>query len=227
MKAALSLTILSTLLLSQLVAADYTKTLKHQAERYAKDVAEDVRDLQAFLNNAKDSADKDHLEDNIKRVLENSLENVRHAVDNAKHNGKDAEHCYDNAKKALEKIYNEAQENINKCNEDHHAQLRSVYKDVEELLAFGKKIISTLDNIVENCHFTGKVRQQSCMMDKLRTANKDMMNLHGKTGMAIKRAESALGNVSRTLSQCYSKIETTVRREAEVVKREGLNCAQE
>ncbi|XP_076288563.1 uncharacterized protein LOC143213017 [Lasioglossum baleicum] len=147
----------------------------------------------------------------LNNVVNPALTDIRANVDAAKAKGKDAEHCYTDAKATLRTLSQTGFSDLDKCQQSGKQQLQSQLNNLEAAQNTGSQYISELDSIMLNCYSSDIFQMQRCAALKLGTTNQSIRAYESTVSSLKSTAQSASFQIVLSADSCYRQAVSVVR----------------
>ncbi|XP_076656304.1 uncharacterized protein LOC143360965 [Halictus rubicundus] len=162
----------------------------------------------------------------LNNVVNPALTEIRANVDAAKAQGKDAEHCYTEAKDTLRTLSQTGFSDLNKCEQNGKQQLESQLNNLDAAQATGNKYLTELDGIMINCYSSDIFQMQRCVALKLGTTNQSIRAYESTVDSLKSTARSASFQIVLSADSCYRQAVSVVRSGTTDVRISSNRCVK-
>ncbi|KZC06070.1 hypothetical protein WN55_07156 [Dufourea novaeangliae] len=161
---------------------------------------------------------------NINNIVNPALSDIRAKVDAANAAGKDAEHCYTDAKANLRTASQTGFSELNRCEQNALQSLQPQFNALDTAEATGNKYITELDAVFLNCYSSDIFAMQTCIALKLGNINQSIRAYESTINSMKNDVQNAANRAVLAANSCNMDVVSTVRSSGTDVRITANRC---
>ncbi|KAI4501791.1 hypothetical protein M0802_003126 [Mischocyttarus mexicanus] len=155
-----------------------------------------------------------------------AMAEIRNAVNAAKEQGKDADHCLESGRLALREISLNSFASLDLCVSNAKQGIVPAQNNMDATIGVARQLLSSLDSIFPNCYSNNIFQMQSCISLAIGKANGTIRNLQSTAENVENSGKVASSNAYIKGNSCMSDIVSSARPKVPVAVNNAKACIE-